>query len=95
MNGSTVLAAAGPRSGGRTVGANDRVVVGMVGLGLRGTQLTDFFCRRSDIEVAWICDADSNRLEPAGKIVQQFKDLSPKTTDDFRRILDDKSVNAV
>jgi len=96
MDGRKFLAAtASLAGGGRSVAANDKIVVGTVGLGLRGTQLTDFFCRRPDIEVAWICDADSKRLEPAGKVVQQTKGVSPKTTDDFRRILDDKSVDAV
>ena len=96
MHPGTFLAATADLAGGsRPVAANDKVVVGMVGLGLRGTQLTDFFSRRSDVEVAWICDADSSRFEAAGKIVQQAKGASPKTSDDFRRILDDKSVDAI
>jgi predicted dehydrogenase len=81
--------------GGHSVAANDKIVIGVIGLGLRGTQLTDFFCRRPDVEVAWICGADSTRFGPVGKIVEQAKGVFPKTTDDFRRILDDKSIDAV
>ena len=57
---------------------SDKVVLGVVGVGGRGTQLTHFFCRRPDVEVAWICDVNGKRLEPAGKIVQQAKGALPK-----------------
>jgi predicted dehydrogenase len=88
-------AAVGLAVAGRSIAASDKVVVGMVGVGGRGTQLTGFFCQRPDVEIAWICDVNNKRFEEAGKIVEQAKGTRPKTTGDFRRILDDKSVDAI
>ena len=88
-------AAVGLALAGRSVAANDKIVIGMVGVGGRGTQLTDFFSRRPDVEIAWICDVNNKRFEQAGKIVEQAKGTRPKTTGDFRRVLDDKSVDAI
>jgi len=74
---------------------SDKVVVGIVGVGGRGTQLTNFFCRCPNVEVAWICDVNNRRLQPAAKMVEQANGILPKTTGDFRRILDDTSVDAI
>jgi len=77
------------------VPASDKVVIGVVGIGGRGTQLTGFLARRPDVEIAWLCDVNQRRYAPAVKIVEAAGRPAPKTTGDFRRILDDKAVDAV
>ena len=80
---------------GRIRGANERIVIGVMGLGGRGTYLAEAFARRTDAEIAWLCDVDMRRYARARESVGELQDRQPKTTQDFRRILDDKSVDAV
>ncbi len=80
---------------GRVLGAGDKIVVGVMGVGGRGTFLAESFARRPDVEVAWVADADSRRLGPAGKAVESAQQKKPKLTQDFRRILDDPGVDVV
>ncbi len=79
----------------RVLGANDRIVVGLMGSGGRGTQLLEWFAARPDVEVAYIADPDNSRSgECAGKI-EKITGKRPVSTQDFRRMLDDRNVNAI
>ncbi len=80
---------------GRIRGANERIVSGVMGLGGRGTYLAEAFARRTDAEIAWLCEVVMRRYARARESVGELQDRQPKTTQDFRRILDDKSVDAV
>ncbi len=87
----TGVGAAGTVLGWRTAtgvaGANDRIVVGLIGCGGMGPR------DGQDMGgVAWVCDPDANRLAKAAK---RFKVESSHAVRDLRRILDDKSVDAV
>ena len=77
-------------SSSKAAGANERVRVGLIGCGGRGRYDAGVFAARDDAEVAFIADPHKQRLAEAAK---QFK--SAKTTDNFRRILDDKSIDVV
>ena len=86
----------GMHAGGRRLSAAaDKVVIGIMGIGGRGTQLTQWFSERPDIEVAYVCEARQDRLERAAALVKRIKGKSPREVRDFRRMLDDKSVDAV
>jgi predicted dehydrogenase len=77
-------------------GAEDRVVVGVMGLGGRGTALTGMFAARRDVEIRYLCDVDTRRFANARKVVERAQGRAPdKTVQDFRRILDDKSVDVL
>ena len=80
---------------GRVLGANEKIVAGVMGVGGRGTFLAESFARRPDVEVAWLADADSRRLAPAGKVVETAQKRKPQLTQDFRRILEDKGVDVL
>jgi len=79
----------------KAVAPNDKVVVGVMGVGGRGTFLTGEFASRPDVEIAYLCDVDSRRLPHAVKVVEEKKGKRPQTLGDFRRILEDKSVDAM
>ena len=83
------------RAAAKPVAPSDKVVVGVMGVGGRGTQLTGFFADRPDVEIAYICDVNAKQLPGAVKVVQDKKGKTPKTVGDFRRILEDKSVDAM
>ncbi len=79
----------------KAVSPSDKVVVGVMGVGGRGTFLTGLFASRPDVEIAFICDVDSRKLPNAVKVVQDKQGKTPKTVGDFRRILEDKNVDAM
>jgi predicted dehydrogenase len=90
-------------SPGRAYAASDKVIIGVMGLGGRGTYLAEQFAKRPDAEIAYLCDADTRRFARARKVVEEAqhglaipdRDKSPKLVQDFRRILDDGSVDAL
>ena len=79
----------------KSFAANDKVILGVMGLGGRGTYLAERFAGRPDAEVAYLCDADTRRFARARNAVEEVQDTKPKLVQDFRRILDDSSVDAL
>ncbi|MHC4745304.1 MAG: Gfo/Idh/MocA family protein, partial [Planctomycetota bacterium] len=75
--------------------ANDKVIVGAMGLGGRGRFLAESFARRPDTEVAYLCDPDSRRLPRAKEAVAAAQGKEPKLLQDFRKILEDKDVDVL
>lgn len=88
-------AAAVATSRGRALSATDRVRVGVVGVGGRGTSLVRDLARRDDVDVAWLCDVDRTRLERSLGVLDSAGRPAPKQAQDFRRVLDDPEVDAV
>ena len=79
----------------KAVSANDKVNVGMVGVGGRGRGLTGRFADLPDVHVAYLCDVDQASLERAAKVLGEHQKETPKFVGDLRRVLDDKSVDAI
>ncbi len=79
--------------------ANDKVILGCIGIGGRGQYLVDAFSRRAakqkDCEIAYVCDVRKVNLSAAAAIVKKNQGKEPKAVDDFRKILDDKGVDAL
>jgi len=76
-------------------GANDRIRVAIIGMGVRGGQHAQSVARFKDVEIAAICDPDEKRLaEWAGK-VESLTQKKPKTESDLRKIMDDPDIDAV
>lgn len=72
--------------------ANDKLVVGLIGCGGRGNHVSGLFRKTANVEVAYISDVDDNRRANTAKNLDIKAD---KSFADLRRILDDKSVDAV
>src|SRR5215210_2449633 len=75
----------------RVLGANDRVRMGFIGLGNRGDQVHDAFLEFGDSQTVAICDLRDDYLDLAAKRSRG----EPKRHQDYRRLLDDKDVDAV
>lgn len=71
-------------------GANDRIVVALIGPGRQGRGLLSNFVKQPDVDVAAICDVYAPNLEQGAAIAPKAEKLT-----DFRRVLDRKDVNAV
>jgi predicted dehydrogenase len=87
---SSAPALAGPRAL-----ASDRISLGFMGCGGRAGDLMKGFAKRKDVEIAWLADPDSGRLESRAAEMEKLTGRRPKTSQDFRRILDDKAVTAL
>ena len=72
--------------------ANDKLVVGLIGCGGRGNHDAGLFRKLPNVEVAYVSDVDDNRRAAAAK---SFEIPSSRAVADLRRMLDDKSVDAV
>ena len=80
----------------RAAPANDRVVLASVGVRGRGTALATGFAERPDCRIAYVCDVDSNLFPAfAKKIAPLQGGKEPVGVQDFRRALDDKTVDAI
>jgi len=86
-------AALGVTSSASARGANDRIVMGLIGAGGRGTGVMGSFLKNSNVQLAYICDPDQRRLDRAMKSLAGNKPT--KAVHDFREALDDRSVDAV
>ncbi len=72
----------------------ERLVVGVIGLG-RGLDHVKALQQLSNVEIAYLADVDDERIARAQKSQFANTDKSPKTVKDFRKILEDKNVDAV
>jgi predicted dehydrogenase len=78
------------------LGANEKkLVVAVMGTGGRGTEHAKHFARLPGVTVAYVCDADEKRMGQAADAVSKIAGKAPQTALDFRKILDDKSVDAL
>ena len=75
---------------------NERIVVGVMGVNGRGKVLAESFAKAEGSAVAYICDVDSRAIgETIGAVNELNPEKSPDGVIDFRRILDDQSVDAL
>ncbi|HPM18840.1 MAG: Gfo/Idh/MocA family oxidoreductase [Bacteroidales bacterium] len=86
------LTAAGYR---RTSGANSLIRVAVFGCNSRGASLAGTFARQSGTEVKYICDVEENALKKGVDAVIGAAGKEPRTEKDFRRILNDKDLDAL
>ncbi|MBX3746337.1 MAG: Gfo/Idh/MocA family oxidoreductase [Verrucomicrobiae bacterium] len=71
-----------------------RLTVGVIGLA-RGQDHIRALQQIEGVDVGWICDVDTRRLEQAARQMAGRQERTPRTTQDLRRILDDRDVDAI
>lgn len=96
--------------GAAGIGPNDKIRVGFIGIGNRGSQLLALFMQNPDCEIAAFCDTykpymlrDRSKVDPrflsdrAGQVPAMGEKFSstPVYYDDYRKLLADKSIDAV
>src|SRR5262249_33702600 len=79
----------------RSVSANDKITVAVIGCGIRGKQHAAELARLSDCDIACVCDPDRDRAAEVAADVAAKNRPAPKAVQDLRVILDDKSIAAV
>ena len=74
---------AGTRASGQVVGANERLRVGVVGIGGRGSGHVGEFLQIPNVEVAYLIDPDSRRFPAMSKVVTDRSSAEPKCVQDI------------
>ena len=74
---------------------NDVINIAVAGIRSRGAQHYKQFCRIPKVNVTTICDIDERFFPKAVDEIEKMIGKKPKTVVDFRKILDDKDIDAV
>lgn len=88
---ASLLAADAP---GKAV-ASERVRVGCIGTGGRAFSLVNTFSRNKNCEVVALADLDPGKFGQAVAAVEKNQGTKPQTVADFRKLIDDKSLDAI
>jgi len=76
-------------------GANEVIRVAIIGCNSRGASMAGTFARQANCEVVFVCDVDDKAMQKGISAVQTVTGKAPKGEKDFRKILDDKNLDAV
>jgi predicted dehydrogenase len=79
----------------RVLGANDRIQVGIIGLGGRGGSHVNTYSQIPECDIAALCDVDQASLERAQARVEKLKGQKVKGYVDMKDVFADKNVDAV
>src|SRR5580704_12516403 len=84
------------KSYGQILGSNDRLNFAVIGLNGRGyAHLSSLKANRSAARISHVCDVDDNILKKFAGSAQKEMGEPPAIERDFRRILDEKDVDAI
>jgi len=74
---------------------NEKIILAVMGVHGRGLGLIQGFSGFDDVQIAYICDPDSNVIPKALAELGKRQKKEPKVEKDFRRALEDKAVTAL
>lgn len=77
------------------LGANDRVRMGVIGLGGRGNNHMTTLARIETCEVAGLCDVNQAARERGVALIQKLRGTKAKEYSDMRQMFEDKEIDAV
>ena len=89
------LGAATAAAATRVWGANDRINIGIIGIGGRGTAHLNIYSRLPEARVAALCDVDQAAREKAQATLQRNGGERAKEFEDMRQVFADPGVEAV
>jgi len=73
-----------------------QIPVGVIGAGGRGSSLVcDILCRMEDLHIVYLCDLYEDRVEWLAQAVEKRCGYRPKTTTDYRKVIDDPAVKVI
>ena len=82
------------KNSSKSYSPNSRVVVGIMGMA-RGLDLAMSLGKQPNVHVKYVCDVDSLLMDKVARKVEQELGKAPQKVTDFRRILDDPSVDVL
>lgn len=97
--GTAVALAPGLAHGTMYRSIGNKLNIGLIGVGLRGTNHLSNLLRRDDVHIAAICDIDENRIGVAMDLISKANRRKPKSFGkdpyDYRNLLELKDLDAV
>ena len=98
----TGVVTAGAMVGSRVLGQssksfspNDTVNVAVIGIRSRGRDHYRALAQIPNVKIASLCDIDERLLPGAVAEVEELTGYKPTTTTEYRKVLEDKSIDAV
>src|SRR5215469_6438812 len=88
--GNVATGLAGTLAGSNVLGANERIRLGVIGIGARGSELLREALACPNTECVGVADIYQKRLEEAGALAPGARVYA-----DYRRLLDDPAIDAV
>lgn len=79
----------------RRVSANDKLQVGLIGCKGMGWANLTAMMKGADVVPVALCDVDARVLAERGAELRKMTGRAPRLYDDYRRMLDDRAVDAV
>lgn len=92
---SSTTARADDAPAARSVGPNDKIVVGIMGVNGRGSSLAQTFSANPGAVVGFVCDVDEHALVKGAAVVEKATQKKPDMVADFRRMLDNPAIDAI
>ena len=93
--GSAAAVAVSGRLAPGSAPASERIRMGVIGVRGRGAELAREFAKRADVEVVALADIDDAAFAKGVPAVEKVTGKAPRTEKDFRKLLDDKEIDAV
>lgn len=90
-----ILPGLSAKSYGNIIGANDKIVVSIMGVNSRGKSLAQNFAHQENCEIAHICDVDSKAITSCMEAIKDRQTRVPKGFEDVRKSLEDKEIDAL
>jgi hypothetical protein len=72
------------RSYASIIGANDKVLIAVMGVNSRGKALSDTFSKQDNVEIIYICDVDSRAEAACSHSIEKLGKKRPAAWPDFR-----------
>src|SRR5713226_363759 len=79
----------------RAQSANNKVVLGLIGAGGRGTVLGGNLATIENTEFKYVCEVNAERGEALMRKLEEIRGKRPKRVTDMREVFDDKDVDGV
>lgn len=80
----------------KIIGANDKLHIGIAGLGRRvGAYVEPIALKKANVELVYLCDVMQHQRENAIKRFSKRLDYQPKGENDIRKVIDDKKVDVL
>ncbi len=92
LGAAAALATAGTA---RAVADSEKVRIGVIGVRGRGRDLAAGFTKQKNAEVVAICDVDDAAFGKTIEAVEKAGGKAPRIEKDFRKILEDKNIDAI
>lgn len=93
--GISLSMAALPQTTRRVLGANEKVVLALIGAGNYGHKIATRIIKHPGVEFKYICEVDDSRGAGTIKAVGDTQGYAPKRILDMRDVFDDKDVEGV